>query len=70
MQTKPNIVGKITEVHCATTTSYQNKALTLRKMRSLRFSGVSASRLTVEGGIQRRFVERERDSSLQHTMYM
>jgi hypothetical protein len=38
-------------------------------MRSFRFSGVSASRLTVEGGIQRRFVERERDSSLQKTIY-
>lgn len=38
---------------------------TLRKMKSFRFSGVKASRLTVEGGIQRRSVDRERLSSLE-----
>lgn len=34
-------------------------------MKSFRFSGVKASRLTVEGGIQRRSVDRERLSSLE-----
>lgn len=38
---------------------------TLRKMKSFRFSGAKASRLTVEGGIQRRSVDRERISSLE-----
>lgn len=38
---------------------------TFLKMRSFRLSGVSASRLTVEGGIQRCSVDRERISSLE-----
>lgn len=38
---------------------------TFLKMRSFLLSGVSASRLTVEGGIQRCSVDRERISSLE-----